>query len=406
MSEMENPQVKISCQNLWKIFGPNPQHALNLANDGMTREELQEQTGHVVALQDVSFDVNEGEVFVVMGLSGSGKSTLARCLNGLIEPTKGRVFIDGVDLATMNKAELRMTRRRKVSMVFQQFALLPHRCVVDNVAYGLELQDVNKAQRRERALEMLDMVGLNGWENYYPDELSGGMKQRVGLARALAIDPEILLMDEPFSALDPLIRRQMQDEFVNLMSAVHKTIVFITHDLNEALKLGERIVIMKDGQIVQLGSPGEIVTKPADEYVTEFVRDVPRSKVVTVGSIMREPELTLYNGHGPAVALHAMNEKGVECAFVVDAGSRLRGVITLDEVKQAMVHNVARLDEVVKGSALQIGPEQSIEEVIPMAASSDSPVAVVDEDGRLVGEVPHVALLSGIAGKENSNDTA
>ena len=372
----------------------------------MTKEEVLEQTGHVIAVKDVSFDVTEGEVFVVMGLSGSGKSTLVRCLNRLIEPTKGQILIDGVDLAAMNEKELRNARRHKVSMVFQQFALFPHRSVVENVAYGLELQGLGKAKRHEQALAVLDMVGLNGWENSYPDELSGGMQQRVGLARALALDPEILLMDEPFSALDPLIRRQMQDEFINLMAAVHKTIIFITHDLNEALKLGERIVIMKDGEIVQLGSPGEIVTSPADEYVTEFVRDVPLSKVVHVNGIMREPELMVYGGHNPKIALHAMQEKEVEYAFVVDSNSQLRGVITLDEVRQAIEHDVTRLDEIVKESPLQVGPDQAIEEVIPLAASSDNPVAVVDEDGKLIGEVPHVALLEGMSGKENNNDSA
>ena len=406
MSEIEDPQVKISCRNLWKIFGPAPQHTLSLIKDGMTKEEVLEQTGHVIAVKDVSFEVNEGEVFVVMGLSGSGKSTLVRCLNRLIEPTKGQILIDGVDLATMNEKELRNTRRHKMSMVFQQFALFPHRSVVENAAYGLELQGMDKAQRHKQAMGVLEMVGLNGWENSYPDELSGGMQQRVGLARALALDPEILLMDEPFSALDPLIRRQMQDEFINLMEAVHKTIVFITHDLNEALKLGERIVIMKDGEFVQLGSPGEIVTAPADEYVTEFVRDVPLSKVVHVASIMREPGLVLYSGHEPKIALHAMQEQEVEFAFVVDSGSQLRGVINLDEVREAISHNVAKLDEVVKESPLQVGPDQPIEEVIPLSASSDNPVAVVDEDGKLIGEVPHVALLEGMSGNENNNDSA
>lgn len=406
MSEIEDPQVKISCRNLWKIFGPAPQHTLSLIKDGMTKEEVLEQTGHVIAVKDVSFEVNEGEVFVVMGLSGSGKSTLVRCLNRLIEPTKGQILIDGVDLSTMNEKELRNTRRHRISMVFQQFALFPHRSVVENAAYGLELQGMDKAQRHKQALAMLEMVGLNGWENSYPDELSGGMQQRVGLARALALDPEILLMDEPFSALDPLIRRQMQDEFINLMEAVHKTIIFITHDLNEALKLGERIVIMKDGEFVQLGSPGEIVTAPADEYVTEFVRDVPLSKVVHVASIMREPGLVLYSGHEPKIALHAMQEKEVEFAFVVDSRSQLRGVINLDEVREAISHNVAKLDEVVKESPLQIGPDQPIEEVIPLSASSDNPIAVVDEDGKLIGEVPHVALLEGMSGKENNNDSA
>ena len=231
------------------------------------------------------------------------------------------------------------------------------------------------------------------------------MQQRVGLARALAVDPEVLLMDEPFGALDPLIRRQMQDEFINLMSVVHKTIVFITHDLNEALKLGERIAIMKDGQIVQIGSPEEIVSVPADEYVTEFVRDVPRSKVVSVRNIMREPELKLYRWQGPKVALHAMSEKNIRRAFIVDSWGRLSGVITLNEVARAIVRHVQRLDEVAREHALQIGPDQAIEEVIPLAASSDNPVAVVDEGGRLIGEVPRVALLLGMMGKENSNDT-
>jgi glycine betaine/proline transport system ATP-binding protein len=406
MNEMENPRVKISCQNLWKVFGPDPRHTLNLIRDGMTKEEVLEQTGHVIAIRDVSFDVTEGEVFVVMGLSGSGKSTLIRCLNRLIEPTKGRIFIDGVDLAAMNEAELRMTRRHKICMVFQQFALFPHRSVVDNVAYGLEVQSIDKAQRRERALEVLEMVGLKGWESSYPDELSGGMQQRVGLARALAIEPEILLMDEPFSALDPLIRRQMQDEFINLMSVVQKTIVFITHDLNEALKLGERIAIMKDGEIVQLGSPEEIVAGPADEYVTEFVRDVPRSKVVPVKNIMREPEVTLYSWQGPRVALHDMREKDVQYAFVMDPGRRLRGIITFDEARQAIKDGVARLSKMVKGNALQIGLDQPIEEVIPLAATTNNPVAVVDEDERLVGEVPRTTLLLGMMAEETSNDTA
>ncbi len=406
MSEKGDTQVKISCQNLWKVFGPDPQRALNLIKDGMTKEEVLKQTGHVIAVKDVSFDVNEGEAFVIMGLSGSGKSTLIRCINRLIKPTKGRILVDGADLATMNETELRMTRRHKVCMVFQQFALFPHRSVLDNAAYGLEVQAVDKAQRRKRTLEVLEMVGLKGWENNYPDELSGGMQQRVGLARAFAVDPEILLMDEPFSALDPLIRRQMQDEFINLMSVVQKTIVFITHDLNEALKLGERIAIMKDGEIVQLGSPEEIVADPADEYVTEFVRDIPRSKVIPVRNIMREPEVTLYSWQGPKVALHGMREKDIQYAFVMDPGRRLRGIITLNEARQAIKDGVTRLSKVVKGNALQIGSEQPIEEVIPLAATSDNPVAVVDEDERLIGEVPRVALLLGMMAEEKNNNAA
>jgi len=405
MSKTENPQVKISCQNVWKIFGPDPQHALSIIKDDMTKEEVLEKTGHVIAVRDVSFDVNEGEVFVIMGLSGSGKSTIVRCLNRLIEPTKGQVLIDGADLAVMNEKELRMARRHKVSMVFQHFALLPHRSIIDNVAYGLEVQGMDKAQRRERAREVINMVGLKGWENSYPHELSGGMQQRVGLARALTVDPEILLMDEPFSTLDPLIRRQMQDEFLNLITEVHKTIVFITHDLGEALKMGERIVIMKDGKIVQIGSPEEIVVGPADEYVTEFVRDVPRSKVVPVRNIMKEPAVTLYSWQGPKVAIHEMREKDVQYAFLMDPGRRLRGVITLDEARQAAKNGVIRLSKMAKGNALQIGADQPIEEVMPLAAATDNPVAVIDEDERLIGEVPRTELLLGMAGKENGNDT-
>jgi glycine betaine/proline transport system ATP-binding protein len=405
VNETEEPQVKILCQNLWKIFGPDPQHALTLIKDGMTKEEVQEQTGHVIAIRDISFDVKEGEVFMIMGLSGSGKSTLIRCLNRLMEPTKGQILVDGVDLATMDEMELRVARRHKLCMVFQQFALFPHRSVIDNVAYGLEVQGMGKEERHERAMGVLDMVGLNGWEYSYPDELSGGMQQRVGLARALAVDPEILLMDEPFSALDPLIRRQLQDEFINLMETVHKTIVFITHDLNEALKLGERVAIMKDGQFVQLGTPEEIVAGPADEYVTEFVRDVPRGKVVLVRNIMREPEVTLYSRQGPKVAIHDMRENDVQYAFVMDPGRRLRGIVTFDEARQAIKEGVTRLSKMVKGNALQIGPDQPIEELIPLAATTDNPVAVIDEDERLIGEVPRVALLWGMTAEENNNDT-
>ncbi|MBA7486891.1 Glycine betaine transport ATP-binding protein OpuAA [subsurface metagenome] len=404
MSEKEKPRVKISCRNVWKIFGSDSQHALSFIKDNMTKDEVLEQTGHVIAVRDVSFDVNEGEVFVIMGLSGSGKSTIVRCLNRLIEPTKGQILIDDVDLAAMNEKELRMVRRHKISMVFQQFALFPHRSVIDNIAYGLEVQGMHKAERHKKAKQVLDMVELKGWENNYPHELSGGMQQRVGLARALTVDPEILLMDEPFSALDPLIRRQMQDEFLDLITKVHKTIIFITHDFGEALKMGERIAIMKDGEIVQIGSPEEIVVDPADEYVTEFVRDVPRGKVVPVRNIMKEPAVTLYSWQGPKVALHEMRENDVHYAFVMDPGRRLRGVITKDEAKQASKNGVARLSKIVKGNALQIGPDQPIEEVIPLAAATDNPVAVIDEDERLIGEVPRTDLLLGMAGEENGNN--
>jgi glycine betaine/proline transport system ATP-binding protein len=268
----------ISCHNIWKIFGPHPQRLKQTLDPNLSRAEVLEQTGHVVAVKDVSFGVRKGETFVVMGLSGSGKSTLVRCISRLIEPTSGQVIIEGQDMTVMNEKQLRDLRRRKISMVFQHFGLFPHRKIIDNVAYGLEIQGIDKTTRHTRALEVLEMVSLNGWENHYPGELSGGMQQRVGIARALAVNPEILLFDEPFSALDPLIRREMQDELINLQQMMHKTIIFITHDFLEAVKLGDDIAIMKDGEVVQVGTPQQVIMNPADDYVDEFTKDVPRSK--------------------------------------------------------------------------------------------------------------------------------
>jgi glycine betaine/proline transport system ATP-binding protein len=404
--ETQAPDVMISCRDVWKIFGPDPPRALATITDGMTKDEVLEKTGHVVAVRDVSFDVRQGEVFVVMGLSGSGKSTIIRCLNRLVEPTAGQIVVDGVDISTLNKSDLMMLRRHKMCMVFQHFALLPHRSVLDNVAYGLEIQGMGTGERHRKALEVLEMVGLKGREDSYPEELSGGMQQRVGLARALSIDPEIMLLDEAFSALDPLIRRQMQDEFISLMTEVHKTVVFITHDLNEALKMGDRIAIMKDGEIVQIGSPEEIVAEPADDYVSEFVRDVPLSKVVSVRSIMRWPEAILYNWQGPKVAMRTMREVDVDHALVVDSRGRFRGAVTYDEVAQAAARSIARLENMPLDSELRVGPDETIDELIPLAASSGHPAAVVDEEGRLVGEVPHYALLLGMMGEENGQEIA
>lgn len=278
---------KIACRNVWKVFGPTPKRIVSQATSAMSRAQIQADTGHVVAVRDVSIDVVEGEIFCVMGLSGSGKSTLIRCLTRLIEPTAGTITINGADVTAMDATALRNLRRNAVSMVFQRFALFPHRRVVENVAFGLEVRGMGQAEREASALDVLNMVGLNGWEYHYPHELSGGMQQRVGLARALAVDPDVLLCDEPFSALDPLIRREMQDELLRLQQTLNKTIVFITHDFLESLKIGDRIAIMKDGEIVQIGTPEEIVAKPANEYVREFTKDVPRVKVLTAGAIMQ-----------------------------------------------------------------------------------------------------------------------
>ena len=276
----------IEVRNVWKVFGQgSPDEAISLAQSGATRQEIISRSDQTVAVRDVSFDVTRGETFVVMGLSGSGKSTLIRCLSRLIEPSAGEVLLNGADLLAMNDDELREIRRGKISMVFQHFGLFPHRKVIDNIAYGLEVQKVDKATRLARATEVLKIVGLDGWADRYPQQLSGGMQQRVGLARALAVDPEILLFDEPFSALDPLIRKEMQDELIRLQKTMQRTIIFITHDFAEALRLGDRIAIMKDGSFDQVGTPEEIVSNPATPYVREFVNDVPRAKVLSVGSV-------------------------------------------------------------------------------------------------------------------------
>ena len=280
----------ISCRGVWKVFGPKAERVVGSPDADLPRAELEARTGCVAAVRDVSFDVPEGGVFVVMGLSGSGKSTLIRCFSRLIEPTAGEVVIDGHDVRSLSTAELRELRRSRMSMVFQNFGLLPHRRALDNVAFGLEVQGVSKAQRHARAAEILKLVGLEDAASQFPSELSGGMQQRVGLARAFAVDPKVLLYDEPFSALDPLIRRDMQDEVIRLQRDVQKTMIFITHDLAEALKLGERIAIMKDGRFVQVGTPEEVVAHPADDYVADFTRDVPRTHVLTVRAIMRRSD--------------------------------------------------------------------------------------------------------------------
>jgi len=283
-------EAALHVEGLWKIFGPRADKIINTEDAKLSRKELQEKTGHVVGIRDVGFEVAPGEVFVVMGLSGSGKSTLVRLLTRLIEPTAGTVKLYGDDITAMSDKALLDTRRRKVSMVFQHFGLLPHRKVVDNVAFGLEVRGESKTERRNRAQEMVDLVGLTGYENNFPDQLSGGMQQRVGLARALAANPDVLMFDEPFSALDPLIRRDMQNEVIRLHHEVGKTMVFITHDLAEALKLGDRILIMRDGEIVQIGTPDQVVGAPADDYVRDFTSEVPKSHVLTLKWVMRDAE--------------------------------------------------------------------------------------------------------------------
>ena len=279
---------KIICSNIWKIFGSDEKKILENLDPNLTRDEVQEKTGHVVAVKDVSFSIQKGETFVVMGLSGSGKSTLVRCLTRLIEPTSGSVIIDDTDVTKISRNSLLDLRRNKMSMVFQHFGLFPHRTVLENISYGLEIRGEKKQDRLDKSMESLNLVGLKGWHNNYPRELSGGMQQRVGLARAMAVEPEILIFDEPFSALDPLIRREMQDELLDIQKKLQRTMVFITHDFLEAIKIGDHIAIMKDGEISQVGTPEEIVANPVDQYVKDFCEDVPKYKVLSAGKVMRK----------------------------------------------------------------------------------------------------------------------
>ena len=388
-------QIKVA--GLWKIFGDKPERALQPEYAAKSRTEIQAELGLVVALRDVSFSVDTGQIFVVMGLSGSGKSTLVRCIIRLTEATQGQIHFDGEDILTYSSDRLTQFRRQKIAMVFQHFGLLPHRRVLDNVAYGLEIQGMGKAARYKAAAEAIETVGLNGWEHYYPREMSGGMQQRVGIARALAVNPDVLLMDEPFSGLDPLIRREIQDELISLQTALRKTIVFITHDLNEALKLGDRIAIMRDGQIIQEGSPDEIVTLPTDDYVTEFVQDVSRAKVIQAKAIMQEPDVVVYEYQGPRVALHTMQSHGIDAVFLIERNFTLRGILTEDQVKSLASQQVKSLEGAQVIPAVTTTPDTYIEEIIPMAAQTKYPIGVVGENGSLLGEIRRGALLTGLS---------
>ena len=389
--------IQIDVRNLWKVFGDNPRLVFQDKYASASRAEIQEELGQVVALRDVSFKVQKGQTFVIMGLSGSGKSTLVRCLIRLIESTQGEVLFDGENVLTFSSDKLIEFRRQKIAMVFQHYGLLPHRRVLDNVAYGLEIRGVDKDERHQQALEAIETVGLKGWEGYLPSEMSGGMQQRIGLARALAANSEVLLMDEPFSGLDPLIRREMQDELISLQTSIQKTIVFITHDLNEALKIGDRIAIMRDGEIVQEGSPEEIVTLPADDYVTSFVQDVSRSKVIQARAIMQEPDAVVNDWQGPRAALHAMRSGDTDVLFVLGRDNVLKGVLTEDQAGKLARQKVESLRGLELDQVMTADPDSYIEDLIPMAAQTEHPIAVVNEEGRLLGEVHRGALLTGMS---------
>ena len=397
----------ISVRALWKVFGKNAPQVTAPENEGKDKSQILADLGAVVALQDVNFDVARGETFVVMGLSGSGKSTLVRCLIRLIEPTSGEIVVGGDDITRMTDKDLTDFRRRKIAMVFQHYGLMPHRTVLDNAAWGLETQGVDRDTRYRRVREVLELVGLGGWEDSYPRQLSGGMQQRVGLARALVVDPDILLMDEPFSGLDPLIRRQMQDELLRLQTELHKTIVFITHDLNEALKLGDRIAIMHDGAVAQIGSPEDIVLRPEDEYVGEFTQDVRLETIMTAAKIMVAPKATVMGHQGPRAALHTIAASDGDAAWVVDRQEHYLGMLSISSAQKALQLGVRRIDEGwehVESNYLPVFPDTTFDQLIPVAMGSDYPIPVVNENNTLVGEIHRSALAEAIA--ETSAATA
>ncbi|WP_408648582.1 quaternary amine ABC transporter ATP-binding protein [Streptomonospora mangrovi] len=387
------------------MFGRRPGKAVDLLADGRHRDEIK-HLNVTAAVIDVSFEVQPGEIFVVMGLSGSGKSTLIRMLNGLLPPTAGTVEVDGTDITALPKAGLRKLRSEKISMVFQHFALFPHRTVLDNAAYGLEVRGVAKDERHAKAREALALVGLEGWEAKVPGQLSGGMQQRVGLARALAADTDIILMDEAFSALDPLIRRDMQSQLLELQARLGKTIIFITHDLNEAMRLGDRICVLRDGRVAQIGTAEEILNDPANDYVAQFVEDVDRTRVLTASSVMEAPIPVIDPDKGPRAALRTMRDNQTVSAFVVRRNRQLVGAVREDVIGAAVRDNVKELDSLIDTDLARVHPDTPVADLFGQAAESPYPLAVVDDADRFVGVIPRVTLLAALAPTTGSDTGA
>lgn len=389
---------KLKVSNLTKIFGEHEEEALKLIQENESKDEILEKTGATVGVYDASFEVNEGEVFVIMGLSGSGKSTLVRMLNRLIEPTDGTVEIDGENIMAMDEAELREVRREKISMVFQNFGLFPHKTILENTEYGLEVQGIDKDIRQKKAEKALDNAGLLQYKNQYPDQLSGGMQQRVGLARALANDPEIILMDEAFSALDPLIRRDMQDELLELQKNQKRTIIFITHDLNESLRLGDRIAIMRDGKVVQIDTGEEILINPANEYVERFVEDIDRSRVFTAENIMSTtPEYMTKGVDDARTALEHMRKKDISNILVVDKDMILQGYVEEPEVAVAVREGVVDLDSLIHEDIPTVKPKTLVGHLYDIIHDTYTPVAVVNKENKLLGIVVRGAVISALS---------
>lgn len=391
---MSNETI-IKVQNATKLYGNNKSDAIKLIKEGADKETIQKKTGVTVALWDVSFEVKRGEIFVIIGLSGSGKSTLVRCFNKLNKLTSGKIYFEDSDVEKLSKKELLEYRRNKISMVFQNFGLMSHRTVLENVAFGLEIKKMPREERELKAMEMISMVGLDGWENSPIERLSGGMKQRVGLARALANDPEVLLMDEPFSALDPLVKRDMQFELLSIQEKLQKTVIFITHDINEAFKLGTTVAIMRDGKVIQIDTPQNMFTNPADEYVSKFIDSADRGKVFTAKHAMVTPSCLIKPKDPPTQAINEMRSNGVSTAYAVDERMGFLGILTIDSALHAKNKNLP-LSSFIITDVPTTNPETQLSDILQLAADSKYPIAVVDEQNRLKGILSRSAVLSSL----------
>ncbi|KQN48542.1 MULTISPECIES: glycine betaine/L-proline ABC transporter ATP-binding protein ProV [Rahnella] len=396
--------IKIEVKNLYKVFGENPDRAFKMIDAGKGKEEIFEKTGLSLGVKDASLAIEEGEIFVIMGLSGSGKSTMVRLLNRLIEPTRGEVLIDGEDIAKISEAKLRQVRRSKISMVFQSFALMPHLTVLNNTAFGMELAGLPVEERNAKALDALRQVGLENYANSYPDELSGGMRQRVGLARAMANNPDILLMDEAFSALDPLIRTEMQDELVKLQAQHQRTIVFISHDLDEAMRIGDRIAIMQGGEVVQVGTPEDILNNPANDYVRTFFRGVDISQVFSAKDIARRRGALIRKtpGFGPRAALKLLEDEDREYGYVLERGQKFIGVVSIESLKTALKANQP-LESALLESPAPVQADMPLSELISLVAAAPCAVPVVNEDNNYIGIISKAMLLQALD-KEGGNE--
>lgn len=394
--------IQIKLDNVSKIFGPRPKTVLPMIKKGMQKEEILDKTGHTVGVYNASMEINKGEVFVVMGLSGSGKSTLIRCFNLLHEPTTGSVYIDGDDITKASKDQLKKVRQEKIAMVFQHFGLFTHRTVLENVEYGLEIRQMDKEERRAIAQENIEIVGLRGYENKYPGELSGGMQQRVGLARALTNDPDILLMDEPFSALDPLIRREMQSELLDIQNRLQKTIIFITHDVNEAFKIGDRVAVMKDGRVVQIGTPEDIIEEPANGYISDFIQDIDRSKVLQAEHVMIEPNALVSLDDSLKKAIREMKDNGISSVFVVDENRYVKGIVTIDDAVKG-IREKKHLKDMIRKDISVVKYDEYVSDLIPKTLESKFPLAVINDDDKLIGFILRVHVLAGLVSDSENN---